>query len=90
MEPKSSLRTVLYQYCTAPLEEVFPHFRMGASIFLCGLVIIYAGSQLLLPSLAQEIVVLVGLIVIGIGLIMAMLAQIRMLIGRVLSFFTSE
>jgi hypothetical protein len=89
-KPKTSFRQSLYQYCTAPLEKVFPHFRMGASLFLCGLVVIYAGSQLLSPSLTQEIVVLVGLIIIGIGLIMAMLAQIRMLISRVLLFFTKK
>ncbi|MFT7388899.1 MAG: hypothetical protein ACI8VC_002161 [Candidatus Endobugula sp.] len=90
MKSKTSLRKALYRYCAAPLDKVFPHFRMGASLFLCGLVTIYAGYQLLSPSLAQEITVLVGLIILGVGLIISMTAQIRMMLGRILRFFNSQ
>lgn len=66
---------------------MFPQFKLGAVIFFWGLIVIYAGSQLLPPSLSQEIVVLIGLLLIGCGFLVALMAQTRMLIGRILRFF---
>lgn len=87
---KTSFRKALYQHYITPPEQVFPRFKLGASLFLCGLVVIYAGSQLFTPSLTQEIIVLVGLIIIGIGFLMALMAQVRMFIGRILRFFIND
>jgi hypothetical protein len=72
---------------SAPLDASFKQFRWGVSLFFCGMVIVYGASQLLTPSLPQEVVVLLGLVVGGIGFVVAMLAQIRMTISRVWHFF---
>lgn len=78
----------LHQHYAAPPEQVFPRFKLGAMIFFMGLVVIYGGYQLLEPSLAQEIITLSGLVLIGIGFLTAMMAQVRMLIGRIIKIFT--
>ncbi len=84
---KQALLSALYQHYITPPEQVFPRFKLGAMIFFLGLVIIYSGSQLLEPSLLQEIMTLIGLTTIGLGFLIAMMAQVRMLIGRILRFF---
>lgn len=83
-------RKALYQHYITPPEKVFPHFKLGAVIFFSGLVIIYCGHQMLSPSLKLELVTLAGLIFIGLGFLISMMAQIRMLIGRFLRFFTQQ
>jgi hypothetical protein len=80
-------RKLLYDHYTSPPEKIFPQFKLGAVVFLLGLILIYGGHQLLEPSIQQELITLVGLITIGIGFTVAMMAQIRMLIGRILRFF---
>jgi hypothetical protein len=87
---KTQWRKQLYNHYTTPPEQIFPQFKLGASLFLVGLVIIYGGYQFLEPSLSQEIITLIGLLVIGIGFLMAMMAQVRMLIGRILRFFKED
>lgn len=84
---KSSLRTALFEHYITPPEKVFPRFKLGAMIFLLGLIVIYCGTQLLEPSLLQEVNTLVGLLLVGGGFLMALMAQVRMVIGRVLRFF---
>jgi uncharacterized membrane protein len=80
----------LYQHYTTPPEQVFPRFKLGAVIFFWGLIVIYAGSQLLEPSLTQELLTLLGLLLIGVGFLLALMAQIRMLIGRILRFYAKS
>ncbi len=87
---KSSFRSALLQHYLTPPEEIFPRFKLGAVIFFWGLIVIYAGSQLLSPSLEQEIVTLCGVVLIGVGFLLALMAQVRMLIGRILRFFLSK
>lgn len=82
-----TLKTRLKQHYLASLEQSFKQFRLGAVVFFLGLLIIYAASQLLSPSLAQELATLAGLTVLAAGFLIAMLAQIRMLIGRLLRFW---
>lgn len=82
-----TLKARLKKHYSATLMQSFKQFRWGAVLFFIGLVIIYAGSQSLQPSLAQELVILLGLMVLGVGFIIAILAQIRMLIGRLLIFW---
>jgi hypothetical protein len=86
---KTPFRKALYQHYITPPEQVFPRFRLGAMIFFWGLIFIYGGSQLLTPSFTQELVILLALILIGIGFLMALMAQVRMLIGRILRFIVS-
>ncbi|MEO0443397.1 MAG: hypothetical protein AAFZ92_06600 [Pseudomonadota bacterium] len=81
---------LLFEHYTSPPEKVFPQFKLGALIFFLGLVLIYGAYQLLLPSLAQEVITLMGLLLIGTGFFIAMMAQVRMLIGRLLRLFTSK
>ena len=83
-------RKALYEHYITPPEKIFPRFKLGAAIFLFGLIVIYAGHQLLQPSLAQELMTLLGLVLIGGGFLYAMLVQVRMLIGRFLRFFTKK
>ncbi len=77
----------LKMHYTAPLDASFRQFRLGFALFFLGLVILYAGQQLLEPSLAQELVTLLALLVGGAGFVVAMLAQVRMVISRILRFF---
>lgn len=84
---KINWKQAIIHYYSAPQATVFYQFRLGLGLFLCGLVAVVMANQLLLPSLKQEVLVLLGLIVGGIGFIMAMLAQTRMMIGRLLHFW---
>ncbi len=87
---QKSLRQALHDYYSVPAAKVFPKFKMGVVIFFWGLVLMYSANQLLQPSLAQEIVTLVGLLLIGGGFLYAMAAQVRMLIGRFVVQFSKK
>lgn len=89
MSPKSLLDG-LYQHYTAPLEAVFPQFKLGAVIFFVGMVVLYGANQLMTPSLGQELVTLAALIITGGGFIITMMAQVRILIGRILILFKGK
>ncbi len=70
-----------------PLAQSFKQFRLGAVLFFVGLLLVYLASQLLQPSLSQEIATLIGLCVIGLGFVIAISAQMRMLISRLVAFW---
>ncbi|MEJ2442768.1 MAG: hypothetical protein P8Y42_04810 [Exilibacterium sp.] len=82
-------KQALLNHYTAPLEKPFRQFRNGAMFFFTGLVIVYCANQLLQPSLRQELAVLSGLLMLGAGFLLAMLAQVRLVISRILGFFLS-
>lgn len=86
----ANIRTLLLNHYTAPFEVIFKTFRLGVSLFLCGVVVMYGAHALLLPSLSQELVTLAGLLLIGGGFVLAMLAQMRMVISRLLKFFLDK
>ncbi len=83
-------KQLLAQHYSAPLKSVFKQFRLGLALFFVGLVIIYAAYQTQPPSLQQEIITLIGIIVVAFGFLMAMLAQIRMLIIRIVTFINDK
>lgn len=83
-------KRALYAHYTAPLESSFKQFRWGLVLFFCGMVILYGASQLLVPSLQQELVVLAGLLLGGCGFVIAILAQMRMMISRMWRFFSES
>lgn len=83
----SSWVTLLKEHYSAPLETSFKQFRLGAMLFFLGGVIAYISVNLIQPSLEQELTLLTGLIVGGSGFVIAMLAQIRMVISRIVRFF---
>ena len=70
-----------------PLEQSFKKFRLGAAIFFCGMLVVYLAAKMLTPSLAQEWVTLAGLVLVGLGFGLALLAQARMLLARLLRFW---
>jgi hypothetical protein len=80
----------LKEHYTGSLEKGFQQFRMGVSLFFLGMVMLYLASQMLEPSLTQELVVLVALLVGGAGFMWAMMAHLRMLIGRIIRFITER
>ncbi|MDZ7922836.1 MAG: hypothetical protein U5M23_01990 [Marinagarivorans sp.] len=75
---------------SVPAELIFKQFRWGAIAFGLGLgLVIYANASL--PnSVQQELIVLGGLILGGIGFLIAMLAQMRMMIGRFVRFYLDK
>lgn len=86
----ANIRTLLLNHYTAPFEVIFKTFRLGVSLFLCGVVVMYGAHQLLQPSLIQELFTLAGLLLLGGGFLLAMLAQVRMVISRLLKFFLDK
>lgn len=83
------LLTLKHHYTASP-RKVFKQFRLGAMLFFLGLVAIYIAHQLWPPSLEREWMTLVGLILAIFGFVIAMLAQIRLLIGRFVLFFSKH
>nr|WP_254722242.1 hypothetical protein [Gilvimarinus xylanilyticus] len=63
---------------------------MGAVVFFAGLVVVYIASQAVPPSLTQELITLAGLLLIGVGFIIAIAAQMRMLGARLLAFWRKQ
>lgn len=78
----------LKNHYTGGLGKGFQQFRMGVSLFFVGAVMLYLANQMLSPSLVQELAVLGALTVGGAGFVWAMMAHLRMLIGRLIHFFT--
>ncbi|BFM20332.1 hypothetical protein [Gilvimarinus japonicus] len=77
----------LRHHIDVPLAISFRQFRLGSMIFFAGLVAIFGASQLLSPSLVQELTVLGGLLISALGFVIAMLAQARMMLGRLVAFW---
>ena len=78
-------KQALLAHYSAPLGRVFRQFRNGAMVFFAGLAAVYLSTHM--PASAKsEWVLLGGLVLVGIGFITAMLAQVRMVISRILRF----
>lgn len=90
--PTSANRYVqaLITHYTAPWEQTFKQFRLGVITFGLGLALIFIAHNQLPPSLKQELIVLLGLIIVGLGFFIAMLAQVRLLISRILAFIWKD
>ena len=78
----------LKQYYLEPLEKTFKKFRNGVIYFSVGLITFYLASTNIKPSALQELVVLGALCLSITGFTIAMLAQTRMIISRIVKFFT--
>ncbi len=81
---------LLKTHYTAPLSVSFQQFKLGAMLFFFGLVVLYIGNKGLAPSLMQELITLLGLMIGGSGFLIAMLAQMRMIISRLVHFFLND
>lgn len=84
------IKTLLLRHYNVPLEIPFRQFRDGAIYFGVGLGSVLMANGYMTPSLWQELIVLCGLLLGGIGFVMAMLAQTRMIIARLVRFFDSK
>lgn len=74
-------------YYLAPLEIAFRQFRAGLIYFGVGFGAVLTANAYMEESLAQEIVVLGGLLLGGFGFLLALLGQSRLLVGRLLHFW---
>ena len=79
-------RVALLQYYSVPLAVAFRQFRNGAIYFGVGLMSVIMANQYMPPSVKQEAVVLAGLCLTGIGFVMALMAEVRMVISRLVQF----
>ncbi|WP_439135601.1 hypothetical protein [Pseudomaricurvus sp.] len=77
----------LKEHYSATLAQSFRQFKLGAMLFFLGGVLIYISVSAIQPSTSQELMLLTGLIIGGMGFLIAMMAQIRMLISRLVKFF---
>lgn len=84
------LKTGLYRHYTAPQVSIFKTLRSGFALFFSGLVSIYIANSAIEPSIKQELLSLFGLILCAIGFIVAMLAYIRLVISRIVTFFSRK
>ena len=75
---------------SVPTEVIFKQFRLGAIGFGIGLALIIYANASMPKTLQQELVVLAGLILGGLGFLIAMLAQMRMMIGRFVRFYLDK
>jgi len=72
------------------LDRSFQRFRLGLALFFVGFVILYGADQLLEPSLQQEIVAALALIIIAMGVGLALIAELIFVVYRIILFFSSK
>lgn len=84
------IKTALKRYYLVPLDIPFRQFRNGLIYFAVGMTSIMMASANLPSSISQELVVFFGLALTTIGFVMAILAQTRMLISRIVQFFVRK
>jgi len=85
-EEDLSLSEKVHAFCSAPLDKLFKKFRAGAIYFGVGGIMIYLANVALDASIMQELVMLAGLIMGAYGFVVAMAAQLRMILSRVYVF----
>ncbi|MFL0798932.1 MAG: hypothetical protein K6L80_00665 [Agarilytica sp.] len=83
----TAIKTLLSKHYSAPLTESFHRFRNGLIYFTVGFMIVFYAQTTIEDSLKLELITLFGLLMIAIGFFIAMMAQIRMIISRLVSFF---
>lgn len=77
-------------YYLAPPEIAFRQFRAGLIYFATGLGTVLLANGYMEPSLPQELVVLGGVILGGIGFVIALVGQSRFLFGRLRRFWLRD
>ena len=81
-----AIRAALARHYSAPLVVVFRQFRAGVIYFGVGLGTVLMANNHLTPSPGQELLILAGLVVTAIGFIIALLAETRLVISRIIQF----
>ncbi|PCK08943.1 MAG: hypothetical protein COA42_06650 [Alteromonadaceae bacterium] len=72
------------------MVQVFYAFRGGLIYFFVGMMTVYLAGQSMTPSLEQDLVVLLGLLLTIVGFFIAMMAYMRLIIGRFVQFFSKK
>ncbi|WP_255428902.1 hypothetical protein [Saccharophagus sp. K07] len=85
-----SLKKSVRAYYQVPMEVSFRQFRAGLIYFAVGLGTVLMANNYMEPSVTQELVVLGGLVLGGIGFIVALLGQSRLLVSRLLRFWLKD
>ncbi len=83
-------RIALKRHYTAPLILIFKQFRAGLIYFAVGMMSVLMANTYLTPSVQQELVILMGLGLGVIGFFMAILAEVRLLIARLIQFVSRK
>lgn len=87
---RSTVKAALKEHYSAPLEKTFSQFRLGSAFFFCGGVCIWIALASIEPSVKQEAVLLLGVVLAGGGFLLAMLAQMRHIISRFVRFWSDD
>ncbi|BCD97471.1 hypothetical protein [Marinagarivorans cellulosilyticus] len=82
-------QALIVHYSADP-KLIFKQFRLGVIGFAIGLGLIIVANNNMPASIEQELCVLAGLIIGGVGFIVAMLAQMRLMIGRFVRFYSQD
>ncbi len=86
-----ALKKTLLEHYTAPLTTSFHKFRNGLIYFTVGFIIIFTAHANVEPDTLQlEIITLFGVAMIAIGFFIAMMAQVRMIISRIMMFIQKK
>ena len=85
-----AIKNLLAEHYGADPFPIFKQFRSGAIAFGAGLMMIFYAQTAMDASVIQELVVVSGLVLGCTGFVIAMLAQVRMVIGRFVRFFTRK
>lgn len=85
-----SCKKSLRDYYLVPLEVSFRQFRAGLIYFAVGFGTVLMANAYMEPSLRQELIVLGGVVLGGIGFICALVGQSRLLVGRLLRFWLKD
>ena len=86
----SQLKDGLTEYYLVDPFIVFKQFRFGAIAFGIGLGLILYSNSAVEASVRQELLALIGLAIGIVGFMVAMLAQMRLMIGRFVRFFANK
>lgn len=72
------------------MDRFIRRFRLGVSLFFVGFVVLYAIDQLMEPSIFQEALAMMALVVVAGGLSLALGAELVFIFQRVIGFFSSK
>lgn len=81
-----AIKAALVRHYSAPQAVAFRQFRAGIIYFGVGLGTVLMANNNLTPSLGQELLILGGLVLTAIGFIIAVHAEIRLVISRLIQF----
>lgn len=85
-----ALPPFLFDYYSQDQLAIFKKIRDGFLYFSTGLVSIYLANVSMEPSIWQELITLLGIVLCTLGFIIAMLSYVRFVISRFVIFFNRQ